>query len=88
MTDDGSGAIWLIIVALAVFGVLLPILLSKTSALKKAADKLPQTDGYDLRPRKMKLVRCDCGADTQCPQGRNARAVGGNPYRCQIWKAE
>ena len=31
----------------------------------------------------MRLQRCDCGADTKCPQGRDP--TQGDPYRCKIW---
>lgn len=72
----------LIAVLLAAFGVVLPILLARSRLLVKAAEKLPP-----LSDEPMKLVRCDCGPHTKCPQGRDPMS-GGNPYRCHIWKAE
>lgn len=70
---------WEIVVLLLMVG-LLPVLLSKLikAPPKGAIPSLP------LSP--YRLVRCDCGADTKCPQGRNPQS--GDPYRCQIWKSE
>lgn len=33
----------------------------------------------------MRLRTCDCGADTECPQGKNTAT---NPYKCKIWVEE
>ena len=33
--------------------------------------------------KSMRLQRCDCAADTKCPQGRDPNS--GDPYRCKIW---
>lgn len=67
-------------IALILIGIaLLPILLaSRIKVPPKAISVLP------LPP--LRLVRCDCGADTKCPQGRNPQS--GDYYRCQIWKTE
>lgn len=82
--NDPSGLFVILVLLIVGFGIVLPILLAKSGALQKVANKLPTADAEHIPV--YNLVRCDCGANTNCPQGKRPFEKGGNPYRCQIWK--
>lgn len=47
---------------------------------------IPEPKGAKPLPDSMRLVMCDCGAETKCPNGRDPQ--NGDPYKCKIWKKD
>lgn len=86
--------LWPLIFVFIAGGILLPVILVRVFGLGK--NKLPLHEESKRALKNMsrankalvyRLVQCDCGVNDKCPQGRDPQAVGGNPYRCKIWKA-